>query len=389
MADFLDGLPRVQSKGLYPHKTGLIGRYRLDRPTVDYFEAQGDTAVAYAAACRAALAAGQDRSELFHLAVVQVRREWKDRLEKDSPYWAAKASFLKREVPVQALALGTAGLGSLEYAMALANASLATYAKLGGTPWLLRARPSTDHELVFGIGSHTRKAGRRGAGERVVGITTVFSSQGSYLLDARTGAVPFDEYPRHLTETLTEAVGRIRREDAWRASDAVRLVFHAFTQVRRDTADAVVKAVEGLGLERVSFAFLHVAEDHAFNLLDLDAEDAPCRLGPGRGQAVELSAREWLVSLTGREQVRAAGQGVPSPVLLRLHEGSTFKDMEYLARQVFDFSGHSWRTFSPAKAPITLVYADEIARQLAGLDRTPAWDPDAVTGRIMRRPWFL
>ena len=97
-------------------------------------------------------------------------------------------------------------LSDFEYACALANASLATYAKLGGTPWLLKARPSTDHELIFGLGSHTRKDGRRGAGERIVGITTVFSSQGNYLLDARTAAVPFDRYPNALRDTLITAV---------------------------------------------------------------------------------------------------------------------------------------------------------------------------------------
>jgi argonaute-like protein implicated in RNA metabolism and viral defense len=291
---------------------------------------------------------------------------------------------------VQALSTETISLGDFEYACALANASLATYAKLGGTPWLLRARPSIDHELVFGLGSHTHKESRRGAGERVVGITTVFSSQGNYLLDAQTAAVPFDRYPLALRKTLLTAIERVRQEEAWRSGDAVRLVFHAFTQLRHETAEAVIAAVEELGLGGVSFAFLHVAEDHPYTLFDRSAAVGKGAFGPTRGQAIELSDNEWLLALTGRERVKASFQGIPDPVLLRLHDRSTFRDMRTLARQVSDFACHSWRTYDQARLPITLLYADEIAKQLAGLDRTPGWDPDIATvGRIMRRPWFL
>lgn len=391
VAHFLEGLPDIKSnKGLVPHGTGLVGRFRLQKPQVEFFEARDDSAAAYAEAARSALSAAATRDQSWDLALVQVQRSWKDRPPSNSPYWSAKAAFLRRDVPVQALSVEMMGMNDFEYACALANASLATYAKLGGTPWLLKARPSTDHELVFGLGSHVHKEGRRGAGERVVGITTMFSSQGNYLLDARTAAVPFDRYPEALRGTLVAAVERVRKEEAWRASDTVRLVFHAFTQLRQETADAAIAAVEGISLSGVKFAFLHVVEDHPFTLFDHAAPSGKGAYAPDRGQAVELTDHEWLLSLTGRDQIKAAFQGIPDPVLLRLHERSTFRDMRTLTRQVSDFACHSWRTYDRARLPITLLYADEIAKQLAGLERTPGWDPDtAVVGAVMRRPWFL
>ena len=391
VAHFLEGLPDVKShNGLVPHGTGLVGRFRLQRPHVEFFEAKDDGAAAYVEAARSALSAAATRDQPWDLALVQVQRSWKDRPPSNSPYWSAKATFLRRDVPVQALSVEMMGMNDFEYACALANASLATYAKLGGTPWLLKARPSTDHELVFGLGSHVHKEGRRGAGERVVGITTMFSSQGNYLLDARTAAVPFDRYPEALRGTLVAAVERVRKEEAWRAGDTVRLVFHAFTQLRQETADAVIAAVEGMGLSGVKFAFLHVVEDHPFTLFDHASPSGKGAYAPDRGQAVELSDHEWLLALTGRDQIKAAFQGIPDPVLLRLHERSTFRDMKTLTRQVSDFACHSWRTYDRARLPITLLYADEIAKQLAGLERTPGWDPDtAVVGAVMRRPWFL
>jgi hypothetical protein len=390
VAHLLDGLPNVRSaNGLVPHGTGLVGRFRLQKPYVEYFEVSNDTGAAYAVAARRAQTLAASRDFGWDLAVVQVRRYWKDRPAENSPYWSAKAIFLKREIPVQAITTETIDLGEFEYACALANASLAIYAKLGGTPWLLRARPSTDHELVFGLGSHTHKEGRRGPGERVVGITTVFSSQGTYLLDARTAAVPFDQYPGELQKTLIGALERVRHDEAWRVGDAVRLVFHAFTALRQETAQAVVAAVKDMGLTGVSFAFLHIAEEHPFTVFDRNARVGKGAFGPDRGQAVELSDHEWLLALTGRQQIKASYQGIPDPVLLRLHESSTFRDMRTLSRQVSDFGCHSWRTYGAARLPITVLYADEIAKQLGGLERTPDWDPDAMVGKIMRRPWFL
>jgi hypothetical protein len=178
--------------------------------------------------------------------------------------------------------------------------------------------------------------------------------------------------------------------EAWRAGDAVRLVFHAFTQLRQETAEAVIAAVSRMGLRGVKFAFLHVVEDHPFMVFDHSAPTGKGAYAPERGQAIELSDYEWLITLTGRGQMKAAFQSIPDPVLLRLHERSTFRDMRTLSRQVSDFACHSWRTYGQARLPITLIYADEIAKQLAGLERTPGWEPDiAVIGRIMRRPWFL
>lgn len=393
VAHLLRGLPEVRSGGprpLAPHPTGLLGRFHLGEPRVSFFEVADDSAKAYVAGVRQAVSAASARDERWDLALVQVRRAWQDRPYDDSPYWSSKAAFLKQETPVQALSLDLAALEDLGYASAMANMSLAIYAKLGGSPWLLPVRSATDHELVFGLGSHTTKAGRRGAGERMVGIATVFSGQGHYYLDSRTAAVPFAEYPPALKAAIVDAVVRIRHEEGWRPDDAVRLVFHAFIQLRREAVEAVAAAVAELGRKRVTFAFVHVVEDSAFVTFDRSVTSGRGAYAPERGQAVELGDREWVLSLTGREQIRNERHGLPDPVLLRLHELSTYRDMPTLARQVSDFANHSWRTFGPARLPITLGYANEIAKQLAGLERTPNWDADAVEGsRVMRRPWFL
>jgi len=68
---------------------------------------------------------------------------------------------------------------------------------------------------------------------------------------------------------------------------------------------------------------------------------------------------------------------------------STFKDLTYIARQAFCFSCHSWRTFSPAPLPVTILYSELIAKLLRELGDVTDWDPDAMLGRIGRMRWFL
>jgi hypothetical protein len=64
--------------------------------------------------------------------------------------------------------------------------------------------------------------------------------------------------------------------------------------------------------------------------------------------------------------------------------------MTYLARQAFQFSGHSWRMLAPEAVPITIRYSDLIAQRLAGLSAVPGWDADAVRfGHIGASLWFL
>jgi hypothetical protein len=219
----------------------------------------------------------------------------------------------------------------------------------------------------------------------------VFSAQGHYVLDSRTTSVTYGRLSVELKRLVLDAVARIREDEAWQPGDPVRLVFHAFTELGREVADAIVEAVRELGPGRIDFAFLHVAEEHPFTAFDLAAPgEGKGALAPERGQVIELGDRECLLSLTGSGQLRGDRQGLPDPVLLRLHPLSTYRNMGALARQVSDFACHSWRTFGPSRLPITLGYADQIARQVAGLERTPNWDPDALdTSRVMRRPWFL
>jgi hypothetical protein len=160
---------------------------------------------------------------------------------------------------------------------------------------------------------------------------------------------------------------------------------------------AVKQMMQELGSFDVDYAFLHVATEHPLILFDksqqgiADYESQRTKgvYAPTRGMFMHLSDGDTLVTLVGANEVKTARQGIPSPIVLKLHRTSTFRDMTYLARQVVLFASHSWRSFFPAELPVTIKYSDLIARLLGNLGNLSNWNPEAMVGRIANTRWFL
>jgi hypothetical protein len=188
VAKFLDGMPNVTSgqNGISRYGDGFLRRFHLEKPSVTFFTTRSASADDYAAASRDALAQAADEGFEWHLALVQVEEEFKGFEGDENPYYATKSVLLKRDVAVQSVRLETMAQNDQQLVFSMNHMSLATYAKLGGTPWLLAAQQTVAHELVIGLGSHSVPGSRIGALQRYVGITTVFSSDGSYLLSDKT-----------------------------------------------------------------------------------------------------------------------------------------------------------------------------------------------------------
>jgi hypothetical protein len=401
LARFLDGMPDAKIGGVgrerAPYAQGFVRRFHLQDTKVLTVTTPTPDATGYAAACRKALQYATGKGFKWDLAFVQIDTAFRQLDGEDNPYLVTKALLLKLGVPVQAITLDTMRQHITQLPYTMNNISLASYAKLGGVPWLLKSQPTVARELVLGLGSHEVQGSRFGANERLVGITTVFSADGSYLLDNKTMVVPYAEYAAALLETVREAVRTVGREQNWKPSDTVRLIFHAVKPFRDEQVDTITRVVAELGHEHAEFAFLQFSEDHPYRLFDEAQEGAPAKGGakkgvyaPPRGLALELTNSEALVAFVGPNDVKKPSDGTPQPALLRLHRSSTFTDMTYLTRQAFNFSGHSWRSFFPARLPITIIYSELIASLMRCLEPVKGWDADAMQlGQISRTRWFL
>jgi hypothetical protein len=377
---------------------GFLRTYGFDNCQPVPFTARNGTAAAYHEASQRALQAARDSGQKWDLAFVQVEDRTHQLRGDDNPYLITKAFFLTQQIPIQQFRFETAQTqdqGQLAYT--LSNMGLATYAKLGGIPWVLRADPTTTHELVVGISSSRVRRSRLDQGERLVGFTTVFSGDGSYFLHTVSKAVSFSNYSHEMLASLRASLERVRKDRNWQKGERVRLIFHAFKPLREAEANAVKRLAEELSDFKIEFAFLHVASDTNLQLFNRNAQGVPIgRSGkvkgvyvPERGLMVALSDRDMLVGATGAKELKRATDGAPVPLRLHLHPASTFRDLRYLGQQVMLFASHSWRGFQPASMPVTVSYSQLLARHMGRLGTTTRWNPDVLYGQIGTTRWFL
>jgi hypothetical protein len=376
---------------------GFCRKYALQGIHYDFFTAENNSAESYQRACQTALeqlGSGQK----WDLAMVQIEEPFHELPARNNPYYGSKVSFHTHQVPVQEFEIETTRRPDSQLIYVLNNMGLATYAKLNGIPWLLKANPTVAHELIIGLGSARVGEGRLGAHERFVGITTVFSGDGNYHLSNISKAVPISQYKSALLESLRAAILKVRQDMNWQPKDHVRLIFHAeFKPFKRNEAESIEGLVSCLGDYDVEYAFVQVSEDQPYILFDkgqggvFDPDTGRTKgvYAPERGWYLELGEREVLLSLTGSREVKRPEDGTPRPLLLRLHRNSSFTDMTYLTRQVFAFACHSWRTFLPASVPVTIQYSDLIARALGNFSLMDRWNPEVMLGRIGKTRWFL
>jgi hypothetical protein len=376
---------------------GWVKTYRLQGKDVRFFPADGPTAAAYRKAAQEALASVSTEAERWHLAFVQVDESSHELRGDANPYLVAKGAFLSQQIPTQEFLTDTMRRNGAGLDFILSNIALASYAKLGGTPWHLKVNNPMAHELVVGLGSTSISDSRLGARQRMVGITTLFTSEGRYLLGNMSNAVPFEEYGIAVVEMLTSAIERARADMNWQKGDEIRLVFHSFKPLKDTEADAVEAVAATLKDYHVDFAFLHVAQEHDTVLFDSDNAGAKSysagvmkgEFAPTRGTYLTLNKSNTILSLTGAREVKKPTDGLPYPVLLHLHRSSTFTDMKYLTEQVYTFAGHSWRSFDMARMPVTIAYSQLIARLLGRLGALPHFSVDSIHGRLNRLRWFL
>ena len=376
---------------------GFRRKYALQDIQYEFFLTEGNSVDSYRKACQNALEK-HGSGQKFDLAFVQIEEPFHELAPKANPYFASKASFHTLQIPVQEFEIETTRKPDNELIYVLNNMGLASYAKLNGIPWLLKANPTIAHELVIGLGSANIGESRLGERERFVGITTIFSGDGNYHLSNSSKAVSMDEYQTALLETLRTAILKVRQDMNWQPRDHVRLVFHArFKKFSGEEVQSIKGLLKELGDYDVEYAFVQLSDEHPYILFDrnqngaFDYESRRTKgvYAPERGRYLELGKREVLLSLTGPREVKRPEDGTPHPVFLSLHRDSTFTDMTYLTRQVFTFACHSWRTFLPASVPVTIQYSDLIANALGNLSLTDRWNPEVMLGRIGKGRWFL
>lgn len=371
--------------------SGLEGKFTLGTSRVEVFATVTDSVDAYKSAIETAIRKKADDGGRWDLALVQVRQSFKKLKVTDNPYYLGKSLFFLHQVPVQDFTIELLAQSDYSLGYSLNNMALACYAKMGGVPWLLKASPTLSHELVIGIGSANIGQERGADHQRIMGITTVFSGDGSYIVSNTSKAVVPEAYCEALTAVLGETIEKIQKRMNWQKGDTIRLIFHAqVKKFNKEEVEAVRAVIDNYREYQIEYAFLKVSEDHGLHMFDsATAGVQKGRLAPPRGKTFKLSRHEMLVYLIGQRELRQDTDGHPRGVILDVHKDSTFKDITYLSAQLYSFASHSWRSYFPNPMPVTISYSDLIARNLGWLNQLPGWNDSVMIGKIGQSQWFL
>jgi hypothetical protein len=386
-------LPNVR---YHPYPHGFCSMFRLKDVSFQIFETNGTSTGEVKRVCMDIADRGQTGNG-FDLVLLQNTEDGKRLQGSLNPYLVAKSLLLRAGIASQSFLVEKTRSRDYDLAYILADLALGCYAKLGGTPWLISADHAIEHEIILGVGSASLGESRFGGRERIVGITSVFKGDGDYLLSNLTKASPIKEYSAALTSSLRLCIAQVSKDMNWKTGDGVRIVVHAFKPMNNGEIDALQAVVEELTDYRVQFAFLHVKDKHPYSLFDeqeqgsLDRQSGLYRgkYCPQRGTFLRISRDQTLACPWGAREVRQAEHGYPKPILLELHERSTFADHTYLARQVLNFASHSWRSFGPARMPVTILYSELVAEILGKLKDVDGWSADILPTVLGKRRWFL
>lgn len=387
-AQLRDGVPTAGKT--QPFSQGMVRKFRLQGIEFAFapIQSKGARAQAFREAALDIARQGVD------VAIVVVTDDDRNLTGADSPYYVSKAALMSQGIPVQMVRIHTILQQAIAYS--LNNIALALYAKLSGIPWTLSIQQRLVHEVIVGIGSARVGFDRLSERDRLVGITTVFSGDGNYLLANATAEVAADNYQEALLASLESNLAELRRRFGWQLRDKIRIIFHQSFKRYKDTeAAAVAQLVSRLTDFEVEYAFVQVSEDHDWKLFDPSAQGIKFGRNkkgaavPERGQIVPLGPRAALVTLTGPRQLKTDLQGCPRPILVAIHPDSTFQSLDYIAKQVFDLTFMSWRTFMPSTRPVSIAYPSLVVSLLGNLKQIPNWNPDILTTRLRESRWFL
>lgn len=381
-------------------KKGLLKKYDLQKVEFDIEEINNYNFEEY----ERVIKNGNDVKP--NLALIEIPDNFKQLNDAINPYFRIKAKLLSMEIPVQFVTISKVK----KYDEFMLNSlALQIYAKLGGTPWVLPSSRSVDREIIIGIGHSWIRTNKYKNAEqnRVVGITTFFSSDGQYLVGDKVKDVPYDDYFDELLKNLIQSFKLLESIQGWKKGDTIRLIFHIFKPIKNVEFDVVCALIEKYDDYKVQFAFVTISDTHPYLLFDLDQKGFKKFNGelkgqyiPERGQNIVIDSNTCLLQMFGPKELKTSRHGMSSPIQIKIRTPQTnfengksnellFTDLSYIVQQIYSFSYLSWRSFLPSQIPATMLYSTLIAKLLSKLRKVDGWDPDTLNYNLKRKKWFL
>ncbi len=300
-----------------------------------------------------------------------------DAPEENAAYWNLKHAFLSAGLPIQVVATETvADKNKLKWSAA--SIGLQVFAKAGGTPW--KVRPRTERCLIVGIGQAHRKSKERI--DRYFAYSVLTDSSGVFE-EVRVLGEGQDE--ENYIQSFAASLRSIFTEYSSRFSS---FVIHATFAIRRSELESIATVLSEQRKQTDSgeFVSLKFNDRNRFFGFMLDHNSRV----PYESTVVPLSQNEFLVWFEGLQYGQSIVRGmIGGPLHVAFtyphHEDLSLEQKRAYLQDAINLSGANWRGFNAKSLPVSVYYAQLIARYLKEFDNLglPAVNVDTLT------PWFL
>jgi hypothetical protein len=291
-------------------------------------------------------------------------------------YSQVKTKLLGNGIPCQVINHNKIDVPDNQLQWIIENVALASYAKVGGTPWVIHSVEEKP-EIVIGV-SRAMDRSRN----VIVGFTTVFKHNGDFILfHSKSPVIGWDKYQEGLGILIREAIEEYTKRE--KKPSSVVFHFHKNPGVRE--IDVIEKEIKELDIE---FAMLHLNSYANFRIFDTTHNTCV----PLSGLQANLSRHSALLISDGRlETQRRPYLGIPSVLEITMNKNSTMEVEEFprLVSQIYDFAHINWRGFNAKTVPVTINYSYLIARLIANLESTDSWNSIITNGKLIDKAWFL
>ena len=300
-----------------------------------------------------------------------------DTPEENTAYWNLKQAFLAENLPIQVVATETvADKNKLKWATA--SIGLQIFAKAGGTPW--KVRPRTERCLIVGIGQahHVSEMGI----DRFFAYSVLTDSSGVFKEVRVLGE------DRNEENYIKDFSTNLRKIFADYSSHFSSFVVHTTFSIQRRELESVAAALAGQKEQQEEageFVSLKFNDRNGFFGF---AGDHNSRV-PYESTMISLSRDEFLVWFEGLQYGQRTIRGmVGGPLHVKFTypgKGLTPDQQRAHLQDAINLSGANWRGFNAKSLPVSVYYAQLIAKYLKEFEKhgLPKVDVGILT------PWFL
>lgn len=300
-----------------------------------------------------------------------------DTPEENTAYWNLKQAFLAENLPIQVVATETvADKNKLKWATA--SIGLQIFAKAGGTPW--KVRPRTERCLIVGIGQahHVSETGI----DRFFAYSVLTDSSGVF---KEVRVLGEDRNEENYIEDFSTNLRKIFADYSSHFSSFV--VHTTFSIQRRELESVAAALAEQKEQQEEAGEFVSLKFNDRNGFFGF-AGDHNSRV-PYESTMISLSRDEFLVWFEGLQYGQRTIRGmVGGPLHVKFTypgKGLTPDQQRAHLQDAINLSGANWRGFNAKSLPVSVYYAQLIAKYLKEFERhgLPKVDVGILT------PWFL